>query len=351
MKKIIMKIEIVSSTVNGLSSMSAASRDGIYDVLQKIYSDVRITIINNLDDLESLTSRRPDLVFLGMKYIISKSSTLDDNLDKIWLAQHLDENDITYTGSNHLAHKLELNKDLAKQRVIEHDINTSPFFVTKINEDVINDMNGLSFPMFVKPLSLGGGAGIDEHSVVYNFEELKNKTVCIGKKLLSDSIVEEYLEGSEFSVAILKDSEQSSLLTMPLELIAPLNDKGERFLSKEIKADDSEKFLPVLNLELFSKLCKMAEDVFKALGARDYARIDIRLDKFGKLHFLEANLIPSLLNNYGNFTKACLLNQGMEYPNVITSIVDLALDRFNHERDESLEIDLSSPFVKDVVSI
>jgi D-alanine-D-alanine ligase len=351
MKKTNISIEIVSSTVNGLSSMSAASRDGIYDVLQKIYGDVRITIINSVDDLESLTDRRPDLVFLGMKYIISGSSEVDDIPQKIWLAQYLDENDITYTGSNYLAHKLELNKGLAKQRVIEHGINTSPFIVTSRKEDFITDTKGLRFPMFVKPLTLGGGAGIDEQSIVYDLLELNTKIDSIGRRLLSDSIVEEYLDGSEFSVAILKEPNLNRLSTMPLELVAPLNINGERFLSKEIKATDSEKFLPVLNPELNSELRKMAEDVFVALGARDYARIDIRLDKFGKLHFLEANLIPSLLNNYGNFTKACLVNLGMEYPNVITSIVDLALIRIDAERDKSFENGLSSSLATDVVGI
>ena len=70
MTKINKRIEIVSSTHLGLSSMSQASRQAIKAVLTKHYADVRITMINDLAELEDLAIRQPDLVFLGMEYII-----------------------------------------------------------------------------------------------------------------------------------------------------------------------------------------------------------------------------------------------------------------------------------------
>lgn len=66
---------------------------------------------------------------------------------------------------------------------------------------------------------------------------------------------------------------------------------------------------------------------FHALGARDYGRIDIRLDSDGVANFLEANLIPSLISGYGSFPKACELNIGLEYEPMIISITELGLIR------------------------
>ena len=82
--------------------------------------------------------------------------------------------------------------------------------------------------------------------------------------------------------------------------------------------------------------------VFDALTARDFARIDIRIDKMGEPQFLEANLIPSLINGYGSFPKACVINLDLDYESMILSIVRLALDR----APESVE-DLSKPVYAD----
>jgi D-alanine-D-alanine ligase len=117
---------------------------------------------------------------------------------------------------------------------------------------------------------------------------------------------------------------------MPLELIAPPDTSGARFLSGAIKKADTEHYLEVTDIPLGTTICTLALDAFHALGAQDYGRIDVRLDSAGKPHFLEANLLPSLLDGYGNFPKACLLNAGLSHKAIILRIVDLALLR--HEQ-------------------
>jgi len=42
---------------------------------------------------------------------------------------------------------------------------------------------------------------------------------------------------------------------------------------------------------------------------------------------LEANLIPSLIENYGSFPKACMLNDNLDYEPMILRIVHLAAAR------------------------
>ena len=81
---------------------------------------------------------------------------------------------------------------------------------------------------------------------------------------------------------------------------------------------------------------ELALHVFHALGARDYGRIDIRLDGAGVPHFLEANLMPSILKDYGNFPKACMLNETIGYEESILRIVDLAFERSADAQQVSL---------------
>jgi D-alanine-D-alanine ligase len=327
MAKINRHIKIVRSSAAGLSSMSIKSSDAILAVLSKHYTRVGVTTVNNLSDLEALVADKPDLVFLGMKFIPKNHALGLQDPDKIWIAKYLDEHGIAYTGSNQTAHRLELNKPLAKQRVLDVGLNTSPFYVAKQNQPTAEDNMPLSFPLFIKPTSRGGGEGIDSDSVVSNFAEMESKILSIAAELQSDSLVEEYLPGREFSVAILKEERSEAFLVMPIEKIAALDRYGQRVFSQQIKSTDSVRDLLVTDKVIKSRVATLAINAFHALGARDYGRIDIRLDKNGTPQFLEANLIPSIIGGYGSFPKSCVLNMNLGYEPMILHIVRLGVAR------------------------
>lgn len=307
--------------------MSQVSRLAIRDTLARHYTTVGITIVNTVSDLEDLVARRPDLVFLGMKYVPAEGQYGQNAGGKIWLSEYLDEHDISYTGSDHVAHELELDKSLAKYRMMEQGIATAPFVVASQHTPLCRDDIELSFPVFIKPIDRGGGAGIDSASLANNFEELQAKVASISRQYHADSLVEEYLPGREFSVAIIKDYDSDEYQALPLELIAPRDKNGQRFLSSKVKAADLETHQEVAEGDTRQQIVELATAAFHALGARDYGRIDIRLDATGAAHFLEANLIPSLIKDYGNFPKACKLNLRMEYEAMLLHIVDLAFAR------------------------
>lgn len=320
-------IEIVRTTVKAVSSLSQESCDAIYSVLAKHYDNVGVTIINSVADLESLAANRPDLVFLGMKFVPVNRSLGAQDTQRVWVADYLDSLGIAYTGSNHLAHELELNKPLAKCRVQDAGLNTSKFYVMGKNYIQTADDAALGFPLFVKPKDRGGGVGVDSDSVVHTTEQLKAKVESIATKFQSESLVESYLPGREFSVAILKDEHSPTFSIMPLELIAEPDERGARLLSSQIKSSNSERVIAVTDKVIKSNIMALAYDVFCALGARDYGRVDIRLDGNGTPQFLEANLLPSLISGYGSFPKACMLNEALDYEPMLLQIVRLGLAR------------------------
>jgi D-alanine-D-alanine ligase len=326
--KINQHIEIVSSTQSGLSSMGRKPREAVLAVLAEHYTRVEITIVNNLADLEALVNRRPDLVFLGMKMVLANQSLGIKDPAKIWLGEYLDEHGIAYSGSNHFAHELEVNKALAKHCALSAGLRTSPFYVINKNQHANIVSSSLTYPVFIKPTNRGGGQGIDSQSVAHNFAQLKSKVQSLATNLHADSLIEQYLPGREFSVAILKDEASSELSVMPIELIAPLDKRGSRLLSAEVKHADTERSIAVTDEVIKFKICDLAINVFHALGARDYGRIDIRLDEFGIPHFLEANLMPSLKRSDGNyFPKACAINLNLNYEQMILRIARLGLTR------------------------
>jgi len=305
--------------------MSQLSADAICRALKKRYKHVEITTINSLSDLRQLIARQPDLVFLGMKYLPPGSD--ENQLTTIWLSDYLESAQIAHTGSGSAAHELELNKHLAKRRMLESGLKTSPFYVSQYDQAVAVDISGLRYPLFVKPTNRGGGQGIASDSLIHNEQELKNKLTSIAATLQADSLIEEYLPGREFSVALLEDLSTGALMAMPIELVAPIDYRGSRLLSQSVKKSDAEQVLLVASGELRTNVTTLAKNAFHCLGGRDYGRIDIRLDQYGEPHFLEANLLPSLIGGYGSFPKSSLLNIGLDYEPMIYHIALLGLRR------------------------
>lgn len=340
-----MHIEIVRSNTKGLSSMSQISCDAIYKVLIKNFIEVGVSEVNNLQDLENLVSSNPDLVLLGMEFIPENPNLGLADPNKIWLSDYFDRNGIAYTGSNRIAHMLQRDKPLAKQRILDCNLQTPAYLVIKQHQIYsINDIN-LSYPLFIKPTNRGGGLGIDNLSVVHNYYQLRRKVNYITHELSTDSLIEEYLPGREYSVAILKDYFLNENIAMPIELVAPQGDDGVRLLSSQVKSSNTEIALEVTDKNIKSKVSTLALEVFTALGARDYGRIDIRLDSSGAPNFLEANLIPSLISGYGSFPKACVINAGLDYESMIMTIVNLGLTRCVND----LEVIHADTFINELI--
>jgi D-alanine-D-alanine ligase len=330
-----MRIEIISSSLTGLSSMSQESRENISAVLSAHFSDVTITVVNNQADLESLASRDPDLVVLGMKFLPMHPELGFHDPDKIWISDYLEQAGIVHTGSRQPAHVLELSKQKAKDRVKKAGVRTSCYFVASRNQVLSESDITLRYPVFIKPTDRGGGCGVDEHSVASNFDELQAKVQSIAALYGSASLIEEFLPGREFSVTLLKHVESDQYDITPLELVAEPNKRGHRMLSNQVKSSNSESVFIVENGTLKTSLEVLALTSFEALGGRDYGRIDIRLDSYGIPHFLEANLMPSLISGYGTFPKACELGKGLDYEPMILRIVELGLSR--QIRDEPMD--------------
>lgn len=329
MNKINKHIEIVRSDIKALSSMGEKSCLMIFELLKKHYVSVGISTVNDVSSLEDLVAKRPDLVFLGVKYVPVKDTYENGQNNRIWVSGYLESNGINYTGSTNPAIALDFDKAAAKLVVSAAGINTPLFFTTRVGQFSSESDLPLKFPLFIKPPNTGGGKGIGADSVVRDYAGFCAKVESIDNNYNSQSLVETYLTGREFSVAILGGKTPEELIVMPVELLTPKNKNGDRILSKKVKREDAEKIIPIIDPVIYESIEAVAIRIFNALGARDYGRIDLRFDNFGVPHFLEANLIPGLafhdFTSY--FTSACMINRKMDYQSMILHIVNLGLTR------------------------
>jgi len=317
-----LRIEVVRSTSKFISSMSDVSAKDIVSLLSKHYSDVIMTNVNTIADLEALVARKPDLVFSGLYFIRDEAR----NGAKVWLADILEQHGIPYTGSDKHANRLSLNKHLAKQRLVEQGINTPAFKLARRDDTAPVTEGSLQFPLFVKPSNKSGGQGIDVFSVVHTTEQLQDKVRSIHENDHTDALIEEYLSGREFSVAIIGDLD-GGLMPMPLELVAAEDSNGDRIRSQIIKSTDSEDMNEVTDPIERALVGNFAVDAFRAIGGAGYGRIDLRFNSACVPFFLEANHIPSLLQIDSSFLRAYEFTYGKDYEAMLLQLVQLALDR------------------------
>jgi D-alanine-D-alanine ligase len=315
-------IEIVRSGTPALSSLGEKSATMIQALLQSHYAHVGITLVSSVDDLALLVAKRPDLVILGVKHIPTP-------LGELWVSGYLEAHDINYTGSQAAGIALDYDKPHAKRVIAAAGLATARSCSARPGQYTAATLP-LSYPLFIKPPKTGGGKGIGADSVVRDWAGYELKVQQISDQFHTESLVESYLPGREFSVALLGQTDSPTIVAMPIELIAGANASGDRILSEAVKAADSERVMAVDDVVLNGQLSKFAKAAFRALGGRDYGRIDIRLDEQGAPQFLEANLIPGIAKNdfTSYFVAACELNKAMSYDTIILDLVALSLNRY-----------------------
>ena len=339
-------IEVIATDIADLAMMGFGSVENcrsVYNALIEKYTHVNFNIIRTKSDLENIVYRKPDLVFTGIKYVIFNGVEITKNReDKIWISEYMEEADINYTGSGKDAIELEFSKNEAKIRVIEFGINTPPFFVANPGMHKSADELPVKFPLFIKPLREGDSKGIGSDSVVYDFESYQEKIHDIYTVFKQSALVEKYISGREFTVSILGLDSNGEPIAMPVEIIVSDNNSVNKILDYKTKRENKEKVIAIEDKDIYESVVVMAKKAFIALGARDYGRIDIRMDDHKCPYFLEANMVPGMTRrprdiDCSYFTRACFINANITYQEAIHKIAENAFTRVERKLTPSKE--------------
>ena len=281
--KIDRSIEVVTTETAGMKETAFGSINAgrrVCDVLEYHYARVNFRVINSIQEMSEIVTSKPDLVVPCVKYIYDR-----DTSEKIWLSEYFAANRIPFTGSTRDVLVYDSDKGKAKRLVQDNGLLTAKFFFA--NPGAKASELPLPFPLFVKPMDAANGHGIDDNSFVTSFAAYEAKVKEIYSIYGVPALVEEYLSGREFTVAILEQLPGEKRLISPVEIVAPENSHGNRILGHREKLQNNEELKRVLEPEL-SAVSQLADKVFSALGVRDFGRIDIKMDAKGNPHFLEA---------------------------------------------------------------
>lgn len=234
--------------------------------------------------------------------------------------------DIPYTGSDPTTMLLALDKGLAKQIVRQAGIPTPNWFVMRTSRDEIP--SNLRYPVVVKPIAEGSSKGVLAKSVAENEHDLREATSAIVARYPDGVIVEEFLPGREFTVGLLGEDPVRILPPMEIVFRADLRNPIYTFDYKLNFNDEVRYDAPAhVDAALLEQIEKVAKGAFHALGCRDVARIDLRMDAEGIVNFIECNPLPGLTPEWSDLCQIAL-SVGMDFQALIGEILAPALGRF-----------------------
>jgi len=233
---------------------------------------------------------------------------------------------IPFVGADGLTLSVTLDKIMAKKLFIAENIPTPRFFEVKDGEDP-QKLNKIGFPLMVKTRHEGSSKGISGQSRVEDTEALKRQVDLINTIYRQPALVEEFIKGTEFTVAVLGNGKPRAMPVIQVSIDGNVN-LGDEFYSHNWISSERLQYICPADIpdSLTGEIQDLAVRVYKCVECRDFGRVDFRVDSDGKPYVLEINPLPSLdvQDAFNIFPNAF----GSNYDETVNKVVDFALKRY-----------------------
>ena len=219
---------------------------------------------------------------------------------------------VLYTGCDSQASRLAFDKVVTKQRCIKLGIPTSKFVVVNSSQAALPD--SLKLPLVIKPVRQGSSVGLQ---FVEGADDWKG-ALAVALKFDSEVLVEEKIIGRETTVGILDNK--------PLPIVEVRPKVGSYDYKNKYTAGFTEYFCPAdFDATATKKIQDAAVGTFRAIGGRDYARVDIMVRSNGEPVVLEVNTLPGMTET--SLLPKAAAAAGLSYEQLCQCMIDLALKR------------------------
>ncbi|AAM87172.1 D-alanine--D-alanine ligase [Yersinia pestis] len=254
----------------------------------------------------------------------------EQGFDKVFIALHgrggedgtlqgvLEFLQLPYTGSGVMASALTMDKLRTKLVWQALGLPISPYvalnrqqFETLSPEELVACVAKLGLPLIVKPSHEGSSVGM---SKVDHASELQ-KALVEAFQHDSDVLIEKWLSGPEFTVAILGDEVLPSIRIQPPGVFY---DYDAKYLS-----DKTQYFCPSgLSDESEQQLAALALQAYHALDCSGWGRVDVMQDRDGHFYLLEVNTSPGMTSH--SLVPMAARQYGLSFSQLVARILMLA---------------------------
>ncbi|MBT3336896.1 MAG: D-alanine--D-alanine ligase [Anaerolineae bacterium] len=264
---------------------------------------------------EGLKLSEFDVVFPVMHGTYSEDGTMQGLLEMA---------DVAYVGAGVTGAAVGMDKGIFKDVMIANNIPVVESVMalrSEIENDiraVISKIEGLGYPVFVKPANMGSSVGVSKCDNPSSLSEGLMEAAQFDRRVL----IERGINAREIEISVLgNDHPQASV---PGEV-----EPSREFYSYESKYVDGTSGLMIpapIPAETAETMCEIAIQTYKAIDCAGMARVDFLLDKDnGKFYLNEVNTIPGFtaISMYPKLWDA----SGLPYPQLIDRLIELALER------------------------
>ena len=239
---------------------------------------------------------------------------------------------VPFVGAGVLGSAVGMDKDVMKRLLRDAGLPVPKFLVFHRKHppkfELVAEQLGL--PVFVKPANLGSSVGISKARDKDGFEKAVHGAFRYDGKIL----VEQAIQGREIECAVLGNDDPK--VSVPGEIIP-----SHEFYSYEAKyLDENGARLEIpakLDAATVKRVQELAVKTFKALACEGMGRVDFFLTADGQLYVNEINTIPGFtkISMYPKLWEA----SGIGYTELISRLIELAIERFEHEQTLSTSYD------------
>lgn len=230
---------------------------------------------------------------------------------------------IPFVGPSVLGSAVAMDKAISKRLLRENGVKIVDYLVLRSNSNAKEKIEEkFNYPVFVKPANLGSSIGVSKIKSKEALKEALKEAFSYDRKV----IVERAIDGKELECSVLgNENPEASRVG---EIVSK-----DFYTYEEKYNDDSQTELKIpaeINEELEKKIKCQAVKAFKALNCEGMARVDFLVEN-GDIYVNELNTIPGF-TEISMYPKLWNIS-GIEYKELITKLLDLAIERFNREKD------------------
>jgi D-alanine-D-alanine ligase len=226
--------------------------------------------------------------------------------------RRLEELGALYTGCDAESSRIAFDKVLAKKRCLAAGVPTAKFLV--VNSAANPWPNDWQPPLVVKPVRQGSSVGLQ---FVERIGDWPN-ALAAALKFDTEVLVEEKIIGRETTVGILDD--------VPLPVVEVRPKTGSYDYRNKYTAGCTEYFCPAdFDAATTKRIQDAALGAFRAVGGRDYARVDVMVRADGRPVVLEVNTQPGMTET--SLLPKAAAAAGLNYAQLCERMIDLALER------------------------
>lgn len=282
----------------------------------------------NEDVFERLRSTRTDIVF-------NIAEGLNGASREAQIPAMLEMLGIPYTGSDPVTLGICLDKSRTKEILSYHRVPT-PAFVSVWRPEELP--SAVPLPAIVKPVHEGSSKGITDNSVVRTKGELFERVRSIVSTYNQPALVEQFLPGREFTVALLGNSPDLTVFPIVETRFDSLPPGVNPIYSYEAKWIWDQHDHPIDVHECPARISEalkraievLCRNAFEVLRCRDWCRVDVRLDQDGKPYIIELNPLPGILpdpQDHSCYPLAARMG-GMSYDRMLNEVLVAGARRY-----------------------